>query len=160
MGRICKDKNWATTDPLGLGGLLTDAYKLAQLIAKQNLKQFDLLEILLNASLAGLQAYISQDALKLPVDFRLAFRELGLSIGLRAVERLQGLIEETPRLFRAQYPLLSRQQDLMLYSPLAERIEAFWLERPNREARSWLDHRQINMVMLATSLAPDGYLKL
>jgi hypothetical protein len=46
------------------------------------------------------------------------------------------------------------------YTPLAERIEAFWLERPHREAGSWLAHREINMVVLATSLAPDGYLRL
>ena len=34
------------------------------------------------------------------------------------------------------------------------------LEQPHRAAESWLTHREINMVMLATSLAPDGYLKL
>jgi hypothetical protein len=39
-------------------------------------------------------------------------------------------------------------------------IENFWLERTNREAKSWMDHRDINMVMLATSLAPDGFLTL
>ena len=99
----------------------------------------------------------SYDALQQPADFRLAFRELGLSIGLRAVERLRDLIEENPGLFKEQYPLHSR---LEAYIHLAERIEAFWLEQPHRAASSWLDHREINMVMLATSLAPDGYLRL
>jgi len=46
----------------------------------------------------------------------------------------------------------------MRYTPLSEIIEKFWLERKNREASSWIQHRDINMVMLATSLAPDGYL--
>jgi hypothetical protein len=160
MAGICAGKNWATDDPLGLGGLLADAYKIAQLIAHQSLKQFDLLETLLDASLVGLQAYASQDALQLPVDFRLAFRELGLSIGLRAVERLQGLVKENPGRFKERVHLHSRLAVLSQYTPLAENIETFWLERPHREAESWLAHREINMVMLATSLAPDGYLKL
>ena len=46
-------------------------------------------------------------------------------------------------------------------SGLAEREgKMFWLENANREAESWRAHRDINMVMLATSLAPDGYLTL
>jgi hypothetical protein len=32
------------------------------------------------------------------------------------------------------------------------------LENKNQESGSWTDHRGINMVMLATSLSPDGYL--
>lgn len=160
MAGICVDKNWATTDPLSLGGLLADAYKLAQLIAHHNLKQFDLLETLLEASLVGLQTYASQATLQLPVDFRLAFRELGLSIGLQAVEKLQILVKENPGLFEARVYLHSRLEALRRYTPLAESIEIFWLERPHREAESWLAHREINMVMLTTSLAPDGYLRL
>jgi len=37
-------------------------------------------------------------------------------------------------------------------------IEKFWLEAKNIGAISWTEHLDINMVMLATSLAPDGYL--
>lgn len=160
MAGICEGKNWATTDPLGLGSLLADAYKVAQLIVHHQLQQLDLLETLLATSLVGLQVYVRQDALHLPVDLRLAFRELGLSIGLRAVERLQVLVGENPGLIGEPYSLPSRLEALKRYTPLAESIEAFWLERPNREAESWLAHREINMVMLATSLAPDGYLNL
>ncbi len=160
MFGICKGKTWATADPLGLGGLLTDAYKVAQLMAHYHLKQIDLLESLLEAALVGLQAYLGQDPLQLPVQFRLAFRELGLSIGLRAVERLQGLVEENPGLCEERTHLPLRLAALERYTPLAGRIEAFWLEQPHQEAESWLAHREINMVMLATSLAPDGYLRL
>jgi hypothetical protein len=41
-----------------------------------------------------------------------------------------------------------------------ETIEAFWLERTNRQSDSWIAHHDINRVMLATSVAPDGFLKL
>jgi len=96
--------------------------------------------------------------LRLPADYRLAFRELGLSLGLRAVERLQGLVTQNPGLFNKAHPLHSRLEHLMRYAPLSEEIEMFWLE--HRDANTWTEHRDINMVMLATSLAPDGYLTL
>ena len=83
-----------------------------------------------------------------------------MSIGLRAVEKLRGLIEENPRFFDGKLPLSSRIESLMQYRSWSEAIEMFWLENANREANSWIEHRDINMVMLATSLAPDGYLAL
>jgi hypothetical protein len=39
-------------------------------------------------------------------------------------------------------------------------IEKFWLEPRNRQALSWTEHRDINSVMLATSLALESYLEL
>ena len=83
-----------------------------------------------------------------------------MSIGLRAFERLQGLVEENPGLFDKKLPLPSRIASLMRYQSFSEAIEMFWLENANREANSWIEHRDINVVMLATSLAPDGYLTL
>jgi hypothetical protein len=70
------------------------------------------------------------------------------------------LIGENPGLFDEQLPLHTRIERLMRYQSLSEAIEMFWLEKANREASSWTEHRDINMVMLATSLAPDGYLTL
>jgi hypothetical protein len=35
----------------------------------------------------------------------------------------------------------------------------FWLEPRNRRSRIWDEHRDINSVMLATSLMPEGYLE-
>lgn len=160
MASICEGKSWATDDPLGLGGLLCDACRVAQLIINENFEQTDLLEILLDSSLLGLESYSRNNPLKLPARFRLAFRELGLSIGLRAVNKLQGLIEENPDLFNKKHPLHSRIETVMRYAPLIKVIESFWLEATNREANSWIAHRDINSVMLATSLAPDGYLIL
>ena len=160
MATICKGKSWATDDPLGIGGLLSDSFKAGQLIINQHFEQADLLELLLDSSLQGLGSWARENPLMLPADYRLAFRELGLSIGLRAVERLQGLIKQNPGLFHKAHPLHSRVESLMRYAQLGEEIEMFWLERTNREANTWSEHRDINMVMLATSLAPDGYLTL
>jgi hypothetical protein len=160
MAGICEGKNWATDDPLGIGGLLSDAFKVAQLIVHENFEQTDLLETLLDSSLPGLKSYAAQNQLKLPADYRLAFRELGLSIGLKAVKKLQRWIEQNSDLFRKKHALDFKIESLMQYSSLSEMIEMFWFERTNREAASWMAHRDINMVMLATSLAPDGYLIL
>jgi hypothetical protein len=160
MAEICKGKDWATDDPLGIGGLLCDACKLAQLIIYEDFEPTGLLEDLLDCSLLGLEYYTKNNSLKLPTDYRLAFRELGLAIGLRAVEKVQGLIRENPDLFDKKHALHLRIVPLMRYRPLSEMIEQFWLERKNRETSSWTEHRDINMVMLATSLAPDAYLSL
>ena len=83
-----------------------------------------------------------------------------MSIGLRAVKKLQELIKYNPGCFDKQQPLHSLIEGLIRYDQLREDIEMFWLERTNREANTWTEHRDINMVMLATSLAPDGYLTL
>ena len=62
--------------------------------------------------------HLAQPDLGSPADHRLAFRELGLAIGLAA--------------------------------------ESFWLLPEHRQVRTWLDHEDINDVMLATSLVPEG----
>jgi hypothetical protein len=131
---------------------------VAQVILDGDSERIDLLKTVLDSCLPSLQAYTGQGALKLPIDYRLAFRELGLSIGLRAVERLKILVEEHPA-FSYGSPALQSQIDALLrYVPLADEIEEFWREPNRRESESWTAHRDINMVMLATSLAPDGYL--
>jgi hypothetical protein len=160
MVNMCEGKSWATDDPLGLGELLSIAYKLAQLITNEGIKQADLLDILVASSLIGLQSYERSNPLKLPADYRLAFRELGLSIGLHAIERLPGLIKQIPGDSNLKQRLHARTESLMQYTPLSDIIEKFWLHATNRQAESWIAHRDINMVMLATSLAPGGYLSL
>jgi hypothetical protein len=49
---------------------------------------------------------------------------------------------------------------LLLHWPLAEQIEAFWSDSAHRLSSTWTGHRDINTVMLATSLAPSGYLEI
>jgi hypothetical protein len=46
----------------------------------------------------------------------------------------------------------------MRHAALADQIADFWLKGANQGSGSWIEHQDINMVMLATSLAPDGFL--
>jgi hypothetical protein len=156
MSLICEGKNWATDDPLGIGGLLVGAYRMAQLIIAESLIQPDLLKAVLDDSLTGLDYFARKSPLRLPAEYRLAFREFGLSIGLQAIMKFQGLIEQYPGVFEKKISSLIRS--IMEYVHLSELINKFWLERNNRESASWTEHRAINIVMLVASLSPDGYL--
>ena len=160
MVDMCKGRDWATDDPLGIGGLLSDACRVAQMVVKGVFHDTGLLETLLENSRHGLNDLARTKALRFPADYRLAFRELGLSIGLRAVSKMKHLIETEPDSFNKKQELQRLVEMLMQYTPLAETIENFWLEPTNRDVPSFTDHRDINIVMLATSLAPDGYLAL
>ncbi len=160
MAKICAGKRWVTDDSLGIGGLLSSAYRMAQLIVTENFVQPDLLDAVLDDCLTGLNHFARGASLRQPADYRLAFRELGLAIGLQAVQRCQRLVERHPSVFKKRPLARSHLQALMQYVQLSEAINAFWLERENRESATWTEHRNINMVMLATSLAPDGYLSI
>ncbi|UCD80262.1 MAG: hypothetical protein JSW26_02185 [Desulfobacterales bacterium] len=160
MASLCQGKNWATDDPLGLGGLLCHAYTIVQLMDQGRFNEDVLLKDLLASSLAGLDAFMLSPFLEFPAGRRLAFRELGLSIGLHAVERIEGLIGEEPNMFDNKHSIYSQIRHLRRFACLGEAIEKFWLDPQNRTAASWTEHQDINSVMLATSLAPDGYLKL
>jgi hypothetical protein len=160
MANICEGMSLATDDPLGIGGLLFDACRVAQLIVSGNLEQADLIETLLESSLIGLNSFVKENSLRLPAGYRLAFRELGLSIGLRAVEKIRELTEQKSGLLHKKDPRDLLLNTLSRYAGLTEIIEKFWLEGANREADSWTAHLDINRVMLATSLAPDGFLEL
>ncbi|MDH5203201.1 MAG: hypothetical protein OEW69_08090 [Nitrospirota bacterium] len=159
MADICEGTNWVTDDPLGIGELLLNAFKLVQLTINGNIKQTDMLENLLDSSFRGLEYFASSNPLKLPAEYRLAFREFGLAIGLHAVQKIQKLIKQKP-FFDKKHPLHVWIESLMRHAPIVEMIEKFWLESTNRKASTWIEHRDINMVMLATSLAPDEYLTL
>lgn len=120
--------------------------------------QPELLDSLLEASLAGLRLFTQTDELHMPAAYRLPFREFGLTIGLRAVQRLQGSMQEQPDRFENQPRLHEAVGILMGYLPLVKDIEAFWLDPLNQQAGTWTEHLDINTVMLATSLSPDGFL--
>ena len=158
MAALCEGKRWETDDPLGLGELLCTVYELALLSLDESLEQTVLLDVLLRPSLVSLRSYASGSSLNLPAEYRLAFRELGLSLGLRAIEKLIMLIRQTRREFHGKNRLLSWTESLIRYAQLRESIETYWLDPSHRRASEWTAHRDINMVMLATSLDPDGYL--
>ena len=125
----------ATGDPLGIGGLLVDAHRLTQLGLHEGLRA-----AILRAAELGLAHYAADPDLQRPASQRLAFRELGLAIGLSAAARL----DVAPRFAR--------------YAGLGRTIESFWLDPDHRRAATWVQHLDINEVMLATSLLPDGFL--
>ncbi len=126
----------ATTDPLGIGGLLFDAYRLAQLDLDRPLRQS-----IIAAARIGLVSYLEQRDLARPAEHRLAFRELGLAIGLSALQ---------------QMGVAGFEQHLRV----RDAIVAFWAEPAHRGSGTYSEHQDINDVMLATSLEPNGFLVL
>jgi hypothetical protein len=126
----------ATADPLGIGGLLVDAYRLARLDRDPALR-----DALLAAADTGLAHYLAQPDLRRPAERRLAFRELGLAIGLVAARELGAAA-------------------FVRHADVRHRIESFWLEPRHHASSTWREHADINDVMLATSLAPAGFLGL
>ena len=148
----------ASDDPLGIGGLLVDAWKLLQLPGDGSGGNRNLGAHLLAAAADGLEAWLRQRPLERPAAQRLAFRELGCAIGLHAVARMRTRIDPGSRMD-------ADLQRLAAQLPQASAIEAFWRQPQQQRTPGWLAHHDINAVMLATSLLagslmPDGYLDL
>ncbi|MEE4164133.1 MAG: hypothetical protein V2I25_16635 [Woeseiaceae bacterium] len=156
LATMIEDREWATTDPLGIGGLLFDANRIIRLTAAGSMDGSKLAATLLNAARESLAAYTSDPGLRLPADYRLAFRELGLSIGLHAVTRVLPVVEQDRSVFATA---LARELEMFgQYLPLAGTIEAFWRQPASQKANTWQEHEDINAVTLATSLLPDQFL--
>lgn len=159
FARMIQNGDWTTDDPLGLGGLLVDAFRVLQLQQQGTRPHPPLLASLLDSAIQGLHYYTGSGELQQPAQYRLAFRELGLAIGLQAVERMQQALDDTAPDASSRH--LQRQVDtLMQYLPLRDQIVNFWLSAESQQTRTWKEHRNINEVMLATSLAPAGMLEL
>jgi hypothetical protein len=150
----------ATGDPLGIGGLLMDAGTLAQLTDGENCVDDGFLDALLAAAIDGLQHYRAQGELDRKATQRLAFRELGLSIGLQVIPIIEKEIAARRPAFRHSPGLPQRLGALAEFAATGRAIEAFWLTPAHRESALWLEHENINAVMLATSLVADGFLNL
>lgn len=145
--QICNERNWATEDPLGIGGLLESLIRLLQAGVSHKPGLQNLIIHLLNEIRFSLQNFTRLNQLGSNAEQRLAFRELGLSLGLRGLELMSSRDKN----------ISSHISELMAYLPLAEQIESFWSEPQHRRVRTWIDHGDINSVMLATSLEPGGY---
>lgn len=141
----CREGRWATTDPLGIGGLLFDACRLAQL----SIRPDSLLTTVLGAAESSLETFARGRPLAAPATHRLAFRELGLSIGLHGIDSMRAM--RLPDSTRRQLARFTG------YATLAGAVEDFWL-MPAHRLNSWREHADINGVMLATSLAPGQFL--
>lgn len=160
MAEICRGTSLVTDDPLGIGGLLFDAARIVQLAMKGGMEDAALAEKALGSALTGLRAFTSEGSINYPAEYRLAFRELGLSIGLHGVPLLQNWTSGGPGRLGGQGSLSGQLEALRSFLPYAESIEKFWSDRRNWKATTWTGHRDINMVMLATSLAPRTFLVL
>jgi hypothetical protein len=139
--------DWVTDDPLGIGGLLTDACRVQQLTHRLELGAEDLALRLVGSAFIGLRHWAGHTELRRVASERLAFRELGLCIGLHAVEMLREHV---------QGDLQVVLEAVARFVPLAPTIEAFWIDPKHRGGT----HRDIDDVMLATSLLPGGFLRL
>lgn len=152
LARICRNGTWETDDPLGIGGLLFDAGRLVQLgDAALEVFPASALTALLQAAARGLASFRRDRTLGLPARERLAFRELGLAIGLHAIETAGA---------RAGRHVSTALEALTAERDLADRIEGFWADPLARTTDTWLDHQDINAVMLATSLAPQRFIEI
>ena len=154
---VCQQRDWTTDDPLGLGGLLFDACRLCQLIGEQRLGDAHLLEQIMDGCRQGLRALLAGGHLNLPPLHRLAFRELGLAIGLRALPVIASITKSRI----GSKPGLQRAIELLLpYQSLAGDIILVWLPYAQHPDKNWRAHQDINDVMLATALIPDLFLSV
>jgi hypothetical protein len=151
FARMLDLEGLATSDPLGLGGLLVDACRLVQVQTSP-----ELISSLLGAAVTGLRSFVAQPDLRAPAHRRLAFRELGLAIGLAGLE----ILENDAFARRLDASAQASLAELEQYVPLATEIEAFWALPYHRQVPTWVEHADINDVMLATSLEPEGFLAL
>jgi hypothetical protein len=157
LSALCQQRDWTTADPLGLGGLLFDACRLCRLIGDQR-DDVRLLEEVIQACHDGLMALLASQFLNRPASHRLAFRELGLAIGLRALPIIADAIAKERSRFVSR-PALRRCVDLLLpYQSLSEQIISVWLPHAEHQDESWKEHQNINDVMLTTALIPDMFL--
>jgi hypothetical protein len=148
---LCLAADWETTDPLGIGALLVIIHRLAVRVGPLGEPERALLAQLLAAARSSLVAIAPEDMLVAPIHERLAFRELGLAIGLHALARAPDPANAGPVVERSLTVLRS-------HLPAGQGIVTFWTDSSHRRSTAWTAHRHINDVMLATSLLPDGYL--
>lgn len=173
MKSMCSDRDasWPTTDALGIGGLCMDAFRLMQLIevTEDDDTLNDLNTILMrvvDALEISFDHFAREHPFNSPPHHRLAFRELGLCIGLHAISfmvRHVKSIEEQgdgKDKFQRFVRLKSQLNSIFKYMPMAATVEGFWLKPSHQQCQSWLAHEDINSVMLATCLVPSGFLTL
>ena len=160
LSPLCQHRNWTTDDPLGLGGLLFDAWRLCQLLDPNSHADVDLLKALLDSCSYGLISFVRAGHLASPLTNRLAFRELGLAIGLKAVSAIAHVIEESRSHFQNRGDLSRSINLLQRHVSIGDEIISAWQAHAEHQAKSWRAHQDINEVMLATALIPNTFLSI
>lgn len=158
LARMIDGGDWATDDALGLGGLMTDAYRLFQIERRGWPAPEELLPALVDDAWRGLANLTQHNAWRMPAERRLAFRELGLAIGLKAMQALYEQVSTNG--LSGRRGLASRLAPIARQGPLADRLVQFWRHPDNQLSDTWTAHEDINAVMLATAQAPEGYVRL
>jgi hypothetical protein len=153
ISNLCRSKDWSTTDPLGIGGLFFDACRLAQLPHWHD--DDGLLEGIENAYDNGVRAFVASRLLIRPISQRLAFRELGLAIGLKAIPII---LDPAKHAMKREGGFSKRPY--LQYQLLADEIIRTWLPCTQFPDELWQAHEDINDVMLATALIPNTFLSI
>jgi len=160
MFMMCdRTSSWATADALGIGGLLQATATLIRLVALGQCEPGHTLERALADAARSLDAFVSSGDTDRPPRGRLAFRELGLSIGLHAIERAKSTIIHAHSRFGSAHDaerLLGSLQALHEHVHLRDAIEQCWMNPAAQATPAWQHHQDINSAMLAASLVPDG----
>lgn len=148
-----------TLDPLGIGGLLCDVWRLYQLRDGSD-DIMALMKATLVYGVVSLRLYMSRHGFSLPPSMRLAFRELGLCIGFHAIQRFQlALARDDNELVGLIREDVTGLVDKMLsFDKEIALIEGCWMSMEGQSVDTWIEHWEINTVMLATCLVPRGFL--
>ena len=159
LSALCRHRDWTSDDPLGLGGLLFDACRLYRLMGGRR-DDARLGEELMDACWRGTMTFLGSRSLMRPASHRLAFRELGLAIGLRALPIIGDAITKKRGGFDAAPELPKSVESLLKYEWVGDEILDFWLSQAQHPHGRWQEHQNINDVMLATTLIPGGFLSV
>ena len=153
LDALCRGGSWVTHDALGLGGLLVDCLRMTQLREAGRPLAPALEERVFGDAARGLGFFAMTHQPSVPPGQRLAFRELGLVLGIHAAERVA---DAGPGL------AADRQWPGTVHASrsIARGLEELWTDPAARRADTWTAHLDINTVMLAVALDPDGYLDL
>ena len=160
LASLKPEDDWITGDLLGIGGLLADAERLARLLAEGAAVHPAWLSGVLKAALESLLGRAEFIELRRPVSERLAFRELGFAIGLRAIGPLRDQVLGLPPGLPHRDRILFLAEQVHPFSRFGVEIESCWRQAKHRETIAWREHRDINDVMLATCLQPEGFFTL
>lgn len=156
LSEICQRSHWQTSDMLGLGSLMIEAYRMGQLFQRGEDIELVLVSDVINGAYEGLLELEGIDW-STPAELRLAFRELGLVIGLKAMGRFSELILRESRLGDV---LGTKLMAFERFLPLIDILESYWCAPEKQTSGTWTEHADINQVMLATALLPDAFLEL
>lgn len=141
--QLCSGREWSTSDSLGIGGLLLNTLHAALLVpGSQKLIPDVKPKKLFEESLFSLKMFSSCFSENQIVNRRLAFRECGLSLGLRALYGMRNKIT-APHL-----PINKLEE----YLYISQQIEDFWHLPENQQSQTWQSHMDINEISLASSL--------